>query len=114
MLHLHALTTQHCDAFLSMHAAEEVLDHFRGRFIKDVTAEDIVHSLEHSGIISDGDVDGVMKGSGRKRQNELLHTRLKAKCTKEALVTVCKKMISVKGNPKVNKLGKDMRDSMQA
>ena len=79
-----------------------------------MTAEEIVHSLEHLDVISDSDVDRIMKASGRKLQNEVLHTCLQAKCTKEALVTVCKEMITVKGNPKMNKLGKDMRNSMQA
>lgn len=93
-------------------AAEQVLNQFTDRFISEMDAKDIVYDLEKSDIISDGDLKDVMKESDEKLRNKILHFRLKAKCTKEALVTVCEKIIAVKGNQKMKKLGKDMRNSM--
>ena len=81
--------------------AEQVLDHFRDRFIAEVDANAIVLELEHCGIISNGDQTDVRQETNATEQNQLLHAYLKKKCTVEALMVVCDIITKVKGNPKL-------------
>ena len=90
-------------------AAEEVLDHFRDRFINDAASSDIMYELRYKDVISNGDVEMIERQAGVTQRNQYLHECLKRKCTKEALMEVCNVMAAVKGNPKINALGKDMR-----
>ena len=90
-------------------AAAEVLDHFRDRFIKDATSSTIMYELKHRNVISSGDVEMIERKPDVTQQNQYLHECLMRKCTKEALMEVCNVMTAVKGNPKMNALGKDMR-----
>ena len=97
---------------LSTYAAEQVLDDFRQRFITDVDADAIIYELKHQDIITDGDQMRIRKTDGREQKNQDLHKCLKDKCTKEALLTVCDILIGCKGNPKMNKLGQDMKQRL--
>ncbi len=90
-------------------AAAEVLDHFRDRFINDTASSAIMYELKHKDVISSGDVEMIERKPDVTQQNQYLHECLTRKCTKEALMEVCNVMTAVKGNPKMNALGKDMR-----
>ena len=90
-------------------AAEEILDHFRDRFIKDTASSAIVYELKHKDVIASGDVAMIERKADVTQQNQYLHECLMRKCTKEALMEVCNVMSAVRGNPKMNALGKDMR-----
>ena len=90
-------------------AAEEVLDHFRDRFIKDTASSDIMYELKHKDVIASGDVEMIERKADVTQRNQYLHECLKRKCTKEALMEVCNVMTAVRGHPKLNALGEDMR-----
>ena len=100
---------------LSFHSglAEQVLDHFRERFIAEMDANAIVLELEHRGIISNGDQTEVRQETNATEQNQLLHACLKKKCTVEALMVVCDVITKVKGNPKLQSLGEDMKTELE-
>ena len=93
--------------------AEQILDHFRKRFIAEMDANAIVLELEHCGIISNGDQTEVRQKTNATEQNQLLHACLKKKCTVEALMDVCDIITEVKGNPKLQSLGKDMKMELE-
>ena len=95
-----------------MCAAAEVLDHFRDRFIKGTASSAIMYELKHKDVISSGDVTMIERKADVTQQNQYLHECLTRKCTKEALMEVCNAMTAVKGNPKMNDLGKDMRQRL--
>lgn len=95
--------------FFPIHAAEDVLDGFRQRFIDEMDAKVVALDLKHKDIISDGDVVTIHEMKDKMQQNQFLHGHIKAKCTTEALMKVCDAIISVRGNPKMKKLGKDMK-----
>ena len=90
-------------------AAEQVLDQFRERFIKEVDAEAIVGDLLHSNVIDEGDERDITSAKNPTRQNQKLHLCLHKKCTLDALMTVCDIMMAVRGNPKMLALGEAMR-----
>ena len=93
--------------------AEQVLDHFRDRFIAEMDANAIVLELEHRGIISNGDQTEVRQETNPTQKNQLLHACLKKKCTLEALMVVCDVITEVKGNPKLKSLGEDMKTELE-
>ena len=90
-------------------AAEEVLDHFRDRFIKDTASSAIMYELKYRDVIASGDVAMIERNADVSLMNQYLHECLKRKCTKEALMEVCNVMSAVRGNPKMNALGEDIR-----
>ena len=96
-----------------MCAAEQVLDHFRARFIKDVDANAIVLELKHKNIIADGDEREVSQKHDKTQQNQILQDRLRQKCTNKALMTVCEVLTDVRGNPKMSALGADMKSMLE-
>ena len=93
--------------------AQQVLDHLRDRFIKEVDAAAIVRELEYQGIISDGVRKEVAGASGRKVQNQILHAHLVRTCTKEALMNVSEVISAVEGNPVMRALGADMKSMLK-
>lgn len=93
-------------------AVELILDQYRARFISEVDANAIVYELQHKGIISDGDLAMISRSLGMTLQNGVLHSCLKNKCTVEALMEVCDMIIAVKGNPKMKRLGEDMKNKL--
>ena len=72
----------------------------------------MIMELVHKGIISNGDESEIQKNEDPRLQNQKLHSCLMNKCTKEALNTVCCIIMEVKGNPKMNALGEDMKRSL--
>ena len=92
---------------------EQVLDHFRNQFIRDVDASAIVFELQHIGIISGSDRRMIRSSRNQMVQNEILHRLLRQKCTKEALMTVCEVIIGVQGNPRMKELGEDMKRMLE-
>ena len=94
-------------------AAQQVLDHFRDRFIKEVDATTIVHELKYRGIISDGVRKEVAGASGRTVQNQILHAHLVRTCTKEALINVSEVISAVEGNPIMRALGAEMKSMLK-
>ena len=102
-----------CPFFHLCAAVEEVLDHFRDRFINDTASSAIVYELKHKDVIASGDVEMIQRNADVTQQNQYLHECLMRKCTKEALMEVCNVMSAVRGNPKMNALGKDMRQRVK-
>ena len=96
-------------AFSHLCEAAEVLDHFRDRFINDTASSAIMYELKHKDVIDSGDVEMIERKADVTQQNQYLHECLMRKCTKEALMEVCNVMSAVRGNPKMNALGEDMR-----
>ena len=96
-----------------VYAAEEVLDRFRERFISEVDAKSIVFDLRHEDIIPEGDVAVITRLSSSMEQNEYLHHRLKLYCTPDALRRACDIIISVKSNPRMKALGRDMKRMLE-
>ena len=92
---------------------DEVLCHFRKRFIKEVDAQCIVSDLKHKGIISDAVLIAVNREAGTTRQNNILYDHLERTSTGDSLTTVCDAMISVSGHPKMNQLGQHMKNMLQ-
>ena len=75
-------------------------------------ADAITLELEEQSIISDGDQTRIRKIDGRKQKNQDLYKCLKDKCTKEALLRVCGILIDYKGNPKMNSLGRELKQRL--
>ena len=92
---------------------DDVLCHFRNRFIKEVDAQCIVFDLVHMGIISNAVLTAVNMEAGTTRRNEILYDYLERTSTGESLATVCHVMISVSGHRKMNQLGKHMKSMLQ-
>ena len=97
-----------CIVTLPFHAVKEVLDHFYGRFCKEMDASTIVWQLVQEGIIDDGDRTQITMQLKGRVQNQILHACLKQKCTWDAFNTVCDMIINVPGNPLMTALGNDM------
>ena len=92
---------------------EQVLDHFRKRFLKVMDAKAIVMELENHKIISNGDQTEIRRETNSTQQNQLLHACLKKKCTVEALMIVCDIITKVNGNPRLKSLGEDMKTELE-
>lgn len=90
------------------HEAEQVLDHFRDRFIGEMNAGAVVLEILHEDIIDRGEQNAITRNPNPTEQNQLLYLYLKNSCTDEAFKIVCNIIIAVKGHPKMNALGKDM------
>ena len=97
-----------CTYTHSFCTAEQVLQHFRERFIKEMDANGVVMELLHREIIPQGVRMTISKTDSPRQQNEILHERLFRTCTYTALKTVCEVIRNVVGNPKMTLLGQDM------
>ena len=91
---------------------EEILSEFRKQFISDMDVNMVVMELLDKDIISDGVRENIEKAGGPIHRSEILHEHLKRTCTEEAFRTVCAVIASVRGNPKMSALGKDMQKSL--
>ena len=98
----------------SCYAAEEVLDHFRDRFIADMDAKTVVMELLNIGVIDEGIENRILREDSTKLQNEILHSCLKKRCTEDALRAVCDVIIGVSGNPRMRALGEDIKKRVVA
>ena len=87
---------------------------FRKQFIDDVEANAVVHDLQYHGIIPQGCQVQVSRASGRKQQNQILHTQLMVSCTNQALIDSCNIFIAEKGYPRMKALGEVIKKSLQA
>lgn len=112
-LHVIAYKVSGVSRVFHLCAVDEVLCHFRNRFIKEVDSKCIAFDLEHTGIISDAVLMAVNSEAGTTRQNQILYDHLKRTSTRESLTTVCAAMISVSGHPKMNQLGQRMKNMLQ-
>ena len=103
-----------CESHLSPFCAvDQVLDHFRDQFIREVDASAIVFGLENKGIIPNGVLTAVTKETSATRQNEILYAHLEATSTKDSLMTVCDMIIAVRGNPRMRAFGEDMKSKLE-
>ena len=103
-----------CESHLSPFCAvDQVLDHFRDWFIREVDASAIVFGLENKGIIPNGVLTAVNKETSATRQNEILYAHLEATSTKDSLRTVCDMIIAVPGNPRMRAFGEDMKSKLE-
>ena len=73
----------------------------------------IVYSLKDKEIISDGDEATISMENSTTLQNQFLHGCLKAKCTNDAVLTVCDMIVAVQGNPQMNALGEEMKAMLE-
>lgn len=92
---------------------EEVLDTFRERFIAEMDAEAVVNELQHQNVIPHGVMANISMTRDLTQQNAILYDSFKRRCTKGALITACDVMIAVRGNSKLNVLGKDMKEALE-
>lgn len=95
-------------------AAGQVLGDFRTRFIDTVDADAIVYELKDKGIIDDGDLTTIRRTPGSSQKNSILHDCLLQKCDEDALMVVCEVMVAVKGNPKMKRLGNEMKSVLES
>ena len=103
----------HCVSnFFPFCAVKSVLKDFRELFIECMDANVVIYDLEDKDILTDGDIKVIEKTAESNQQNQILYDRLLRKCTVEALMTVCDKIIAVRGNPKMKKLGEDMKSKL--
>ena len=93
-------------------AAGQVLGDFRTPFIDTVDADAIVYELKNKDIIGDGDLRTITR-TPSSTQNSILHDCLLRKCDKDALMVVCEVIIAVKGNPKMKRLGNEMKSALK-
>ena len=91
----------------------QVLGHFRDRFIREVDASTIVFDLKNKGIIPDSILTAVNKETSATRQNQILYAHLESTSTKESLMTACEVIIAVQGNPKMRAVGEDMKSMLE-
>ena len=92
---------------------EQVLDHFRDQFIRDVDASAIVTELEQNTIILSSDRMKITSSPNRIQQNQILYNCLRRRCTKEDLMAVCEEIIAVKSNPQMKDFGEDMKRMLE-
>ena len=90
-----------------------VLDYFRERFIKEMDANTVVMEFEYKGIIPVGIRDTILKTDCPKLQNECLHAYLMKTCTDDALKTACDVITGVRGNTRMQTLGKEMKRKLE-
>ena len=94
-------------------AAEQVLGDFRTRLIDTVDIDAIVHELKHKGIIGNGDLTTITRTPGSTQKNSILHDCLLQKCDKDDLMEFCEVMIAAKRNPKMKRLGNEMKSELK-
>ena len=92
---------------------EQVLDHFRDQFIRDVDASAIVTELERNTIISYNDRMMITSSTNRIQQNQILYNCLRQRCTEEVLMAACEVIIAVQSNPRMKDLGEDMKRMLE-
>ena len=97
----------------SFHAAEDVLTHFRDKFIADLDANTVIMKLLDMGVINDSIKNRILGEYATRLQNEILHNCLKTRCTDDTLKVVCD-VIRVAGNPKMTALGEAMLRELEA
>ena len=101
-----------CELWLFLfHAAQQVLDHFRSRFIDCMNANAVAHELVYQRIIMNGDLTTIMRTPDTTQQNEYLHACLLRTCDEEALMSVCG-IIVERGYPTMRTLGQDMKSKL--
>ena len=76
-------------------------------------ANAIVMELEYFEIISNGDQTTIWQNKHKTQQNQYLHACLMRTCTMKALMSVCHIITKVKGNPKMQSLGNDMKTELE-
>ena len=99
--------------FFHFVVGEQILSYFQERFIHEMDATSVVHSLISEDIISHAVLEQVKSASSWTYQNEILYAHLKRTCTKESLVTFCHKVIAVQGNPRMKAFGKGMLSKLE-
>ena len=76
-------------------------------------ADAIVHELNYKYIIGDGDLTNIIRTAGSTQKNRILHFYLLQNCDVDALMEVCEVMVAVKGNPKMKRLGNDVKSALK-
>ena len=76
-------------------------------------ANALVYELEHANIIAGGDLTEIKRNPDATQQNQILHRCLKRSCDEEALMEVCDMIIAVRGNRKMNSLGREMKCELE-
>ena len=95
-------------------AAKQVLENFCPQFIDCVDADAIVHELKYEDIIKSGDLTTIhVHTTDSKEKNRILHERLVDVCNEEEMIKVCEIMMDADGNPKMRKLGMEMKSALE-
>lgn len=68
--------------------------------------------LKHKGIINDGTVTTIREGNSARENGQILHDYLMKTSDEESLMKVCNISIAVDGNPKMSRLGKNMKSML--
>ena len=87
---------------------------YRNHFLSEIDANAVVYEFQHKGIVSDIVLQRICISYDPKQQNEILHAHLARTCTNEALMTACDIITSVKGNPRMSALGRDMQRRLES
>lgn len=91
---------------------DQVLYHFRDRFITEVDVNAIAYKLKDKKIISHGELMFLNRKPNATEQNKWLHAYL-GECTKDALAKVCQVIIAVEDKPKMRAVGVDMKNMLE-
>ena len=100
-----------CCSFFFL-AVEEILEHFYDRFIKEIDAKAIMYDLEHEKIIGANEVTTISQSNNSRYNSQFLYDHLLSKCDKDSFMKVCDKIMAVEGNPRMRKLGEDMKSML--
>ena len=73
-----------------------------------------MYDLEHEKIIGANEVTTISQNNDPRLNSQFLHGHLRRTCDKDSFMTVCDKIIGVEGNPRMKKLGKDMKTLLES
>lgn len=90
-------------------AVEKVLKDFRKSFNECIDVDVIKYDLEEKDIISHAEIKRISEIAHPREQRQYLRDHLQRKCTAAALIDVCNIISAVEGNPRMKKLGEDMK-----
>ena len=90
-------------------AVEKVLKDFRKSFNECIDVDVIKYDLEEKDIIAHAEIRRISEIAHPREQRQYLRDHLQRKCTAAALIDVCNIISAVEGNPRMKKLGEDMK-----
>ena len=91
---------------------EQVLDHFYDRFIQEIEAKVIMFDLKSEKVIGATEVTTISQSNNSRYNSQFLYDHLLSKCDKDSFMKVCDKIMAVEGNPRMRKLGEDMKSML--
>ena len=92
---------------------KKILKDFRESFNECIDVDAIKYDLKEKDIISDEEVRRISNTASPKEQRQYLRDHLQRNCTAKALIDVCNVISAVEGNPRMKKLGEDMKRQLK-